>query len=110
METFSRTRNRMAERRVAFGRKTEDPSANPVAGPDFPAYDFLIEKYENKNPSETLINIASRPVLIEKITQVAKSGLLHHPQIHIRPEPRQMASLREIFAVLATFPREIIGR
>jgi hypothetical protein len=29
-------------------------------------YDFLNQEYENKNPSKTLINIASLPVLIEK--------------------------------------------
>lgn len=34
-------------------------------------YDFLIEKYENKNPSKTLINIASHPVLIENKVEVS---------------------------------------
>jgi hypothetical protein len=110
METLDRPRNRSAGRRVAFEPATKNAGANLVGGSNFSAYDFLIEKYENKNPSKTLINIASRLILIAKKTHIAKSEQLRDPQMRIGPEPSRMGSLREIFAVLATFPREIIGR
>jgi hypothetical protein len=110
METLDRPRNRSAGRASSAERATENAGANLVGGSNFPAYDFLIEKYENKNPSKTLINIASRLILIAKKTHIAKYEQLRDPQMRIGPEPSRMGSLREIFAVLATFPREIIGR
>jgi hypothetical protein len=110
MERFDRPCSRSAGRGSSVERATENAGANLVGGSNFPAYDFLIEKYENKNPSKTLINIASRLILIEKKTHMAKSEQLRDPQIRIGPEPRQIGCICEAFAVLATFPREIIGR
>jgi hypothetical protein len=110
MERFDRPCSRSAGRGSFFERATENAGANLVGGSNFPAYDFLIEKYENKDPSKTLINIASRLILIAKKTHIAKYEQLRDPQIRIGPEPRQIGCICEAFAVLATFPREIIGQ
>jgi hypothetical protein len=48
------------------GRIPRQSDANRPEARGFSIYDFLIEKYENKDPSKTLMNIASQPVLIEK--------------------------------------------
>ena|ERR1022692_4478275 len=74
MERFDRPCSRSAGRGSFFERATENAGANLVGGSNFPAYDFLIEKYENKNPSKTLINTAQRLVLIEKKRKVSFSG------------------------------------
>ena len=110
MERFDRPCSRSSGRGSFFERATENAGANLVGGSNFPAYDFLIEKYENKNPSKTLINIAMRLILIAKKTHIAKYEQLRDPQIRIGPEPRQIGCICEAFAVLATFPREIIGQ
>jgi hypothetical protein len=55
-------------------RHKSSSSPNSRSGPNSAIYDFLIEKYENKNPSKTHINTAQRPVLIEKKRKVPFSG------------------------------------
>jgi hypothetical protein len=47
---------------------------NSRSGPKSAIYDFLIEKYETKNPSKTHINTVQRPVLIEKKRKIPFSG------------------------------------
>jgi hypothetical protein len=59
---------------AARARHKSSSGPSPRRGPKSAIYDFLIEKYENKNPSKSLINTAQRPVLIEKKRKVSFSG------------------------------------
>ena len=69
MDTFGRRGNFSAGNRAVRVRAIEIGHAILVGASESSIYDFLNQEYENKNPSKTLINIATLPVLIEKKTR-----------------------------------------
>src|SRR5579863_9235395 len=69
MDAFGRRGGLDVSQRCLCARAADNRAPDSFAGPKPLEYDFLNQKYENKNPLKTLINIASQPVLIEKKTR-----------------------------------------
>src|SRR5579864_6614915 len=69
MDAFGRRGSLDLNQRCLCARAADNRAPDSFAAPKPSEYDFLNQKYENKNPSKILINIASQPVLIEKKTR-----------------------------------------
>lgn len=99
MDMFGRRGSFSAGNRAVRVRAIEIGHTILVGASESSIYDFLNQEYENKNPSRTLINIASLPVLIEKKLRnhfFRRSGFGHanfqqSPPVR-RPLPESCAS------------------